>query len=168
MGNRLAQEKSPYLLQHADNPVHWQAWNDESLAAARETGKPILLSVGYSACHWCHVMERESFEKDDVAAYLKARARLIQEDRARRIGAALRQNDKVVEVRVPSGDGSRIAWLHARGEVLELNGTTGTNNISNLVMMGMGEPLQNYAETMKFGTSTTWLMRRSTATLATF
>ncbi len=62
MRNRLNEETSPYLLQHADNPVHWQAWNDEALAAARSADKPILLSIGYSACHWCHVMAHESFE----------------------------------------------------------------------------------------------------------
>ena len=60
--NRLAAETSPYLLQHADNPVDWYPWGDEALARAREEDKPIFLSVGYSACHWCHVMERESFE----------------------------------------------------------------------------------------------------------
>ncbi len=54
--NRLAQETSPYLLQHKDNPVHWWAWGPEALAEAKRTGKPILLSVGYAACHWCHVM----------------------------------------------------------------------------------------------------------------
>ena len=67
MRNRLNAETSPYLLQHADNPVHWQPWDDETLAAARSEGKPILLSVGYSACHWCHVMAHESFEDEDTA-----------------------------------------------------------------------------------------------------
>ena len=67
MPNRLATETSPYLLQHADNPVDWYPWSDEAFALARETGKPVLLSVGYSACHWCHVMAHESFE-DPVAA----------------------------------------------------------------------------------------------------
>jgi uncharacterized protein YyaL (SSP411 family) len=62
MPNRLATETSPYLLQHADNPVDWYPWSDEAFAVARETGKPVLLSVGYSACHWCHVMAHESFE----------------------------------------------------------------------------------------------------------
>ena len=60
--NRLAGETSPYLLQHADNPVDWYPWGEEALERAREEDKPIFLSVGYSACHWCHVMERESFE----------------------------------------------------------------------------------------------------------
>src|SRR5690349_9537900 len=68
MPNRLANETSPYLLQHKDNPVDWYAWGDEAFAAAREQDKPILLSVGYSACHWCHVMAHESFENDAIAA----------------------------------------------------------------------------------------------------
>jgi uncharacterized protein YyaL (SSP411 family) len=68
--NRLAAETSPYLRQHADNPVDWYAWGDEAFAAAREADRPILLSVGYSACHWCHVMAHESFEDPDVAALM--------------------------------------------------------------------------------------------------
>ena len=67
MPNRLADETSPYLLQHADNPVDWYPWSDEAFAAAREQGKPVLLSIGYSACHWCHVMAHESFEDDATA-----------------------------------------------------------------------------------------------------
>src|SRR3546814_9662105 len=66
--NRLAHEASPYLRQHADNPVDWYPWGEEAFAAARERDVPILLSVGYSACHWCHVMAHESFEDPDVAA----------------------------------------------------------------------------------------------------
>ena len=65
--NRLANETSPYLLQHAHNPVDWYPWGEEAFARARAEDKPILLSVGYSACHWCHVMERESFENPDIA-----------------------------------------------------------------------------------------------------
>ena len=65
--NRLIDETSPYLLQHAHNPVDWYAWGDEAFKVAKERNCPILLSVGYSACHWCHVMERESFENPDVA-----------------------------------------------------------------------------------------------------
>ncbi|HEX3448118.1 MAG TPA: DUF255 domain-containing protein, partial [Isosphaeraceae bacterium] len=60
--NRLAGETSPYLLQHAHNPVDWYPWGSEALAKAKSDNKPIFLSIGYSACHWCHVMERESFE----------------------------------------------------------------------------------------------------------
>jgi len=67
MRNRLNEETSPYLLQHAGNPVHWQPWDDATLAAAKEADKPILLSVGYSACHWCHVMAHESFEDEATA-----------------------------------------------------------------------------------------------------
>ena len=68
--NRLSEETSPYLLQHADNPVHWYGWGPEALAAARDQDKPILLSVGYAACHWCHVMAHESFENDEIAAQM--------------------------------------------------------------------------------------------------
>src|SRR5215204_97314 len=60
--NRLAHETSPYLLQHAHNPVDWYPWGDDAFARARDEDRPVLLSVGYAACHWCHVMERESFE----------------------------------------------------------------------------------------------------------
>src|SRR6202522_457934 len=68
--NRLAHEKSPYLLQHAHNPVDWFAWNDEAFEKARREDKPIFLSIGYSTCHWCHVMERESFEVESTAALM--------------------------------------------------------------------------------------------------
>ena len=67
MPNRLIRETSPYLLQHAHNPVDWYPWGEEALRHAGEQGKPILLSIGYSACHWCHVMERESFESAEIA-----------------------------------------------------------------------------------------------------
>src|SRR5437879_2563093 len=70
--NRLSREKSPYLLQHQHNPVDWFAWGDEAFKKARKEKKPIFLSIGYSTCHWCHVMERESFEKQEIADYLKA------------------------------------------------------------------------------------------------
>ncbi|MCH9807102.1 MAG: thioredoxin domain-containing protein [Alphaproteobacteria bacterium] len=68
--NRLGETTSPYLLQHKDNPVHWWPWGPEALAEAKQTGKPILLSVGYAACHWCHVMAHESFENEDIAAVM--------------------------------------------------------------------------------------------------
>ncbi len=82
--NRLAREKSPYLLQHARNPVDWFAWNDEAFEKARRENKPIFLSIGYSTCHWCHVMERESFEKDAVAEFLNAHFVSIKVDREER------------------------------------------------------------------------------------
>ncbi|MDP9228601.1 MAG: thioredoxin domain-containing protein [Actinomycetota bacterium] len=84
MANRLADETSPYLLQHKDNPVDWRPWGPEVLEQAREQDKPILLSIGYSACHWCHVMERESFEDDDTAAYMNGNFIPVKVDREER------------------------------------------------------------------------------------
>ena len=84
MPNRLADESSPYLLQHKDNPVDWYPWGEEALAAARERDMPILLSIGYSACHWCHVMERESFEDADTAAYMNEHFVCVKLDREER------------------------------------------------------------------------------------
>ncbi len=82
--NELHLESSPYLLQHADNPVHWRAWNDKSLREAQSTDKLIIVSSGYSACHWCHVMEHESFENDDVADVMNANYISIKVDREER------------------------------------------------------------------------------------
>ena len=84
MSNRLAQETSPYLLQHAENPVDWYPWGDEAMARSREEQKPILVSIGYAACHWCHVMERESFEDPRVAALMNERFVCIKVDREER------------------------------------------------------------------------------------
>jgi uncharacterized protein len=82
--NRLARETSPYLLQHKDNPVDWFAWGPEALSKAREEDKPLLVSIGYSACHWCHVMERESFEDPDIAAVMNEHFVAIKVDREER------------------------------------------------------------------------------------
>jgi uncharacterized protein len=82
--NRLAHETSPYLLQHAHNPVDWYPWGEEAFARARAEDKPILLSVGYSACHWCHVMERESFENTDIAAVMNRHFVSVKVDREER------------------------------------------------------------------------------------
>jgi uncharacterized protein len=82
--NRLAREKSPYLLQHAGNPVDWFAWNDEAFEKARKENKPIFLSIGYSTCHWCHVMERESFEDGRVAEFLNTHFVSVKVDREER------------------------------------------------------------------------------------
>jgi uncharacterized protein YyaL (SSP411 family) len=82
--NRLAQEKSPYLLQHAHNPVDWYAWGEEAFAMARRENKPIFLSVGYSTCHWCHVMAHESFENEEVAAIMNREFVNIKVDREER------------------------------------------------------------------------------------
>ncbi len=82
--NRLQYETSPYLLQHKDNPVHWWAWGPEALAEAKRTGKPILLSVGYAACHWCHVMAHESFEDPGTAEVMNEFFINIKVDREER------------------------------------------------------------------------------------
>ncbi len=82
--NRLVLESSPYLLQHAHNPVDWFPWGDEAFAAARRLGRPVLLSIGYSTCHWCHVMEEESFEDEEIAGYLNANYVAIKVDREER------------------------------------------------------------------------------------
>ncbi len=84
MPNRLINETSPYLLQHAHNPVDWYPWGEEALQRAKAENKPILLSIGYSACHWCHVMERESFENEDTATLMNANFISIKVDREER------------------------------------------------------------------------------------
>ncbi len=84
MPNRLANESSPYLLQHQANPVDWHPWGPEAIGRARDEDKPIFLSIGYSACHWCHVMERESFEDEDIARVLNANFISIKVDREER------------------------------------------------------------------------------------
>ena len=84
MANRLASETSPYLLQHKDNPVDWFPWGPAAFDRARERDQPILLSVGYSSCHWCHVMEHESFEDAETAATLNAHFVSIKVDREER------------------------------------------------------------------------------------
>src|SRR4051812_12649402 len=82
--NRLARERSPYLLQHAHNPVDWYPWGDEAFAKAQAEDKPIFLSIGYSTCHWCHVMEHESFEDARIADVLNASYVAIKVDREER------------------------------------------------------------------------------------
>ncbi len=81
MANRLIHEQSPYLLQHAHNPVDWHPWSDEAFALAKAAGKPVIVSIGYAACHWCHVMERESFEDEATAAYMNEHFICIKVDR---------------------------------------------------------------------------------------
>lgn len=82
--NNLVEESSPYLLQHQTNPIWWQSWNQEALDYAKENNKPILVSIGYSACHWCHVMEKECFEDEEVAEYMNAHFVSIKVDREER------------------------------------------------------------------------------------
>src|SRR3954463_8799289 len=84
MPNRLAQETSPYLLQHQDNPVDWYPWGPEALERARHEDRPILLSIGYAACHWCHVMEHESFEDEATARLMNELFVCIKVDREER------------------------------------------------------------------------------------
>ncbi|MEK6594915.1 MAG: thioredoxin domain-containing protein, partial [Pseudomonadota bacterium] len=84
MTNHLGNETSPYLLQHADNPVDWYPWGEEALNLSRAQNKPILLSIGYSACHWCHVMAHESFENAEVAAVMNRHFINIKVDREER------------------------------------------------------------------------------------
>jgi uncharacterized protein YyaL (SSP411 family) len=82
--NDLIKETSPYLLQHAHNPVNWHAWSEKSLAEAKQLDKPILISIGYSSCHWCHVMEHESFENEEIATYMNEHFYCIKVDREER------------------------------------------------------------------------------------
>ena len=82
--NHLASESSPYLLQHVNNPVDWYGWNEVSLKKAKDENKPIFLSIGYSACHWCHVMAHESFENEDVAEFMNENFVNIKVDREER------------------------------------------------------------------------------------
>src|SRR3954467_7803600 len=84
MANRLANETSPYLLQHKDNPAAWSPGSSEALERARSEDLPILVSIGYSSCHWCHVMERESFENGDIAEYMNEHFVCIKVDREER------------------------------------------------------------------------------------
>jgi len=82
--NRLINEKSPYLLQHAYNPVDWHPWGEEAFSRARQEGKPVFLSIGYSTCHWCHVMAEESFADPEVAGLLNETFVCIKVDREER------------------------------------------------------------------------------------
>ncbi len=84
MPNRLIHETSPYLLQHANNPVNWYPWGEEALQKAKQEDKPIFLSIGYTACHWCHVMEEESFKDPVVASFLNQHFVSIKVDREER------------------------------------------------------------------------------------
>src|SRR5678810_762525 len=84
MPNHLTHESSPYLLQHANNPVNWYPWGPEALQRAKNENKPIFLSIGYAACHWCHVMAHESFEDEETAAFMNEHFVNIKVDREER------------------------------------------------------------------------------------
>ena len=113
--NRLDAEASPYLQQHADNPVNWQPWDDDALAEARERDVPILLSVGYSACHWCHVMAEESFEDPDVAATLNESFVPVKVDREERPDLD-RVYQTVCQLVTGGGGWPLTAWLTPEGK----------------------------------------------------
>src|SRR3989441_1206539 len=113
--NRLADETSPYLLQHAENPVDWYAWGDQAFAKAREEDKPILLSVGYAACHWCHVMAHESFEDDATAAVMNELFVNVKVDREERPDVDSLYMDAVVAL-TGSGGWPMTVFLTPAGE----------------------------------------------------
>jgi len=115
MPNRLSLEKSPYLLQHAENPVDWFAWSDEAFAKAKAENKPIFLSVGYSTCHWCHVMERESFEDEGVAAFLNEHFVCIKVDREERPDVD-RLYMTFVQMATGQGGWPMSVWLSPEGQ----------------------------------------------------
>jgi uncharacterized protein YyaL (SSP411 family) len=113
--NRLADETSPYLLQHAGNPVDWYPWGEEALARARDEDRPILLSIGYSACHWCHVMERESFENAETAKLMNESFVNVKVDREERPDVDSVYMEAVVAL-TGSGGWPLTAFLHPNGE----------------------------------------------------
>ena len=113
--NRLAQETSPYLLQHAANPVDWYPWGDEALTRARLENRPILLSIGYAACHWCHVMERESFEDEATARVMNERFVCVKVDREERPDLDSVYMDAVVAL-TGSGGWPMTVFLTPEGE----------------------------------------------------
>src|SRR5437764_8488326 len=113
--NRLAAETSPYLLQHADNPVDWYPWGEEALARARAEDKPVLLSIGYAACHWCHVMEHESFEDERTAALMNSSFVCIKVDREERPDLDAVYMDAVVTL-TGSGGWPMTVFLTPGGE----------------------------------------------------
>ena len=110
--NRLFFETSPYLRQHAHNPLNWYPWGDEAFEAARKLGRPVLLSVGYSTCHWCHVMEEESFDNEEIARYLNENYVAIKVDREERpdVDAIYM---KAVQLLTGSGGWPMTVWLTA-------------------------------------------------------
>jgi uncharacterized protein YyaL (SSP411 family) len=113
--NRLAGEKSPYLLQHKDNPVNWQPWGEEAFAQARREGKPVFLSIGYSTCHWCHVMAHESFENPEIAEVMNAGFINIKVDREERPDVD-RLYMAFVQATTGSGGWPMSVWLTPEGK----------------------------------------------------
>jgi hypothetical protein len=139
--NRLAREKSPYLLQHAHNPLDWFAWDEEAFTKARAENKPILLSIGYSTCHWCHVMERESFEDEKIGAFLRENFVSIKVDREERPDV-----DKIYMTFVQSTTGGGGCPACTAGQVcvnasgVALRRVTVAHAGANCVVLRAGEP----------------------------
>ena len=117
--NALIRETSPYLLQHAYNPVHWVAWNDASLTEARESDTLILISIGYAACHWCHVMERECFEDSEVAELMNTRYIPIKVDREERPDVDHIYMD-ALQIMTGSGGCAHLGLPSVHGEDIDL------------------------------------------------
>jgi len=113
--NRLAGETSPYLLQHAQNPVEWWPWGPEAFAEAERTDRPVLLSIGYAACHWCHVMAHESFEDEVTAAYMNEHFVNVKVDREERpdVDAVYME---AVQAMTGHGGWPMTSFLTAKGE----------------------------------------------------
>ncbi len=141
--NRLDEEASPYLRQHADNPVHWQPWDDEALAEAHERDVPVFLSVGYSACHWCHVMEEESFEDETVAELLNDHFVPVKVDREERPDLdAVYQT--VAQLTSGRGGWPLSVWLTPEGEPFHVG--TYFPREPKRGMPGFAQLLRNIAE----------------------
>ncbi len=140
MPNRLANETSPYLRQHADNPVDWYPWGEEALAEAKRTGKPILLSVGYSACHWCHVMAHESFEDRATARVMNERFVNIKVDREER--PDIDQIYQVAQAMLTQRSGGWPLTMFLTPEQVPFFGGTYFPNTARYGMPAFGELLQ--------------------------
>src|SRR5256714_3578016 len=146
MPNRLANETSPYLLQHAHNPVDWYPWGPEALNRAREENRPILLSVGYSACHWCHVMERESFENPVITEIMNRHFICIKVDREERPDI-----DQIYmsAVQMMTGQGGWPMTMFLTPEGVPFYGGTSFPPIDRYDMQGFPRALLRVAEAYK-------------------
>jgi uncharacterized protein YyaL (SSP411 family) len=140
MPNRLARETSPYLQQHADNPVEWYPWGEEALAEAKRTGKPILLSVGYSACHWCHVMAHESFEDPQIARVMNDLYVNIKVDREER--PDIDQIYQVAQAMLTQRNGGWPLTMFLTPDQLPFFGGTYFPNTARYGMPGFGDVLR--------------------------
>ena len=144
MPNRLAKETSPYLQQHADNPVDWYPWGEEALAEAKRSGKPILLSVGYSACHWCHVMAHESFEDPDIARVMNEKFVNIKVDREER--PDIDQIYQVAQAMLTQRNGGWPLTMFLTPDQLPFFGGTYFPNRPKYGMPGFGDLLERVRE----------------------